>query len=140
MTDALEALRADAQAVSHLLKAVANPNRLQILCLLAGGERAVSEFESVLGIRQPSLSQQLALLREAELVTTRRSAKTVYYRLTDGRILPLLAALQVIVTGQPHPLWPPAGAGVPPPPTRAAWVTECGVFSTAGRPGGRDPG
>jgi DNA-binding transcriptional ArsR family regulator len=70
---------------SDLLKALANANRLSIICLLLEGESSVAEIESELGIRQPTLSQQLGELREAGIVGTRRDAKHVYYRVADDR-------------------------------------------------------
>jgi DNA-binding transcriptional ArsR family regulator len=70
---------------SDLLKALANPNRLSIVCLLLEGESSVAEIENELGIRQPTLSQQLGELREAGLVATRRDAKHIYYRVADDR-------------------------------------------------------
>ena len=65
------------------LKGFANDNRLLILCHLAEGEMSVTELEIVLGIRQPSLSQQLARMRAENLVTTRRQAKSIYYSLAS---------------------------------------------------------
>lgn len=81
---------------SDLLKALANPNRLSIICLLLEGESSVAEIESELGIRQPTLSQQLGELREAGIVATRRDAKHIYYRVADdraGRIVKTLREL-----------------------------------------------
>ena len=66
-------------------KALANENRLLLLCLLAGGERSVTELESLLDLRQPTVSQQLARLRLQGLVKTRRDGKAIYYSLTDDR-------------------------------------------------------
>ena len=63
------------------LKAIANENRLLILCHLAMGEKSVTELGHLLGISQPTLSQQLARLRAENLVKTRREAKTIYYSL-----------------------------------------------------------
>ena len=76
----------NATAATGFLKAIANENRLLILCHLAGGEKSVGKLESLIGIRQPTLSQQLARLREAELVTTRREAKTVHYSLASDAV------------------------------------------------------
>ena len=59
---------AKAGAASAFLKAIANENRLLMLCLLARGEKSVSEIESALGLRQPTVSQQLARLRADDLV------------------------------------------------------------------------
>ncbi len=69
---------------STFLKTLANENRLMVLCHLAQGEKTVSELESLVGIRQSNLSQQLARLRAEGLVTSRRNAKSVYYGL-DSR-------------------------------------------------------
>lgn len=81
---------------ADLLKLLGNPQRLMIACLIAEGECAVSEIEARLGIRQPSLSQQLGALREAGVIQGRREAKAVIYQLADGRVPPLLLALQRI--------------------------------------------
>ena len=65
------------------LRALAQPQRLMILAALLDGERAVGEIEAHTGIGQPALSQQLAELRRAELVATRREARLIYYRIID---------------------------------------------------------
>ena len=81
---------------SELLKALANPNRLSIFCMLLEGERSVADIETELGIRQPTLSQQLGELREAGLVATRRDAKHVYYRVADDRAGRIVATLREV--------------------------------------------
>lgn len=73
----------NAQRASGFLKALANENRLVILCTLAEGEKNVGELENILGIRQPTLSQQLARLRADELVATRRDSKQIYYSIAS---------------------------------------------------------
>ncbi|MEA3251821.1 MAG: metalloregulator ArsR/SmtB family transcription factor [Pseudomonadota bacterium] len=72
------------QASTNLLKAVANENRLRILCLLDSGELSVSELNARLSLSQSALSQHLAILRRVGLVTTRRASQTIYYSL-QGR-------------------------------------------------------
>ncbi|MBI4185321.1 MAG: helix-turn-helix transcriptional regulator [Proteobacteria bacterium] len=72
-----------AQATAFL-KALANENRLLVLCYLADGEKSVTELERLIGVRQPTLSQQLARLRAERLVKTRRNAKSVYYSLAGN--------------------------------------------------------
>jgi len=72
-----------AEEAAELLRALANRDRILILCYLAGGEKSVSDLEHTFGVRQPTMSQRLAKLREAGLVETRRDGKTVYYRLTS---------------------------------------------------------
>ncbi|WP_086608891.1 ArsR/SmtB family transcription factor [Erythrobacter donghaensis] len=66
------------------LKALAHPLRWRILTALAQGESNVGEIEQVTGIAQPGLSQQLGVLRKADLVTTRKEAKLVFYSLDRG--------------------------------------------------------
>lgn len=85
-----------AREAAQFLKALANENRLLILCMLAGGEKSVTELEESLDLRQPTLSQQLARLRADDLVTTRRDGKTIYYSLASneaGKTLELMHGL-----------------------------------------------
>jgi len=76
---AMDVMIANAKQASSVLKALANVNRLNILCCLIDGEKNVGELEAALGIRQPTLSQQLSRLRDHGLVKTRRDSKRVYY-------------------------------------------------------------
>lgn len=78
------AMRAHAGDAAQLLKALANENRLQVLCLLAEGERSVGEINALLDLSQSALSQHLAVLREEGLVQTRREAQVIYYSLMPG--------------------------------------------------------
>jgi len=88
-----ELLRAAAtQAVSRL-KLLANEDRLLLLCQLSQGERCVSDLETQLGIRQPTLSQQLGVLRTEGAVNTRREGKNIYYSVADPATLEILALL-----------------------------------------------
>lgn len=155
----------DAQA-AEFLRALAHPMRLRILRRLLDGELSVGGFESQLGLRQPSLSQQLAQLREAGLVATRREAKSVFYRLADARVRGVLAALHGAfapgpdaasvprlsvraglrspLTQAPARTFPPVRAPSPAPAVpRPRAAAECGVFAVAGWPpanGGKDGG
>ena len=82
-----------ARQAADLLKSIANEHRLMILCQLAGGEKSVAELETLMGIRQPNLSQHLARLRAEGIVETRRDGSHIYYRLTSdkaGRIVTLV--------------------------------------------------
>lgn len=78
---------------SALLKAMANDNRLRILCLLDGTELSVTELNQRLALSQSALSQHLAILRREALVTTRRASQTIYYSLQGERARILLEAL-----------------------------------------------
>ncbi|VVE19769.1 ArsR/SmtB family transcription factor [Pandoraea anhela] len=86
-------LRTAARQASTLLRALANEDRLLILCQLTQGELSVGALEAQLDIRQPTLSQQLAVLRSEALVTTRRDGKRIYYAVADGAVLAVLACL-----------------------------------------------
>ncbi len=75
------------------LKALANENRLLILCHLSEGEKSVAELEALLRIRQPALSQQLARLRAEKFVKTRRDAKSIYYTLASEDVVLVIQLL-----------------------------------------------
>ena len=89
----LSAMQAAAEQACRLMKVLSNPDRLLILCQLSLGERRVGELETLLGIGQPTLSQQLTVLREEGLVDTRREGKHIHYRLTSPRALALMQVL-----------------------------------------------
>lgn len=91
--DSLARLQASATQAAQLLRTLANPDRLLLLCLIAAGEACVSDLASSSGIEQPSLSQQLGVLRDEGLVNTRREGKFVYYRVASA---PALAVMQVL--------------------------------------------
>ena len=86
-------MRAAADQATGLLRALANPDRLLVLCHLSQGERCVSDMEAELGIQQPTLSQQLTVLRTQELVSTRRDGKRIYYSVSDPKALAVLETL-----------------------------------------------
>jgi len=77
----------------RLMKVLANADRLMILCQLSQGEKRVGELEELLGIVQPTLSQQLTVLRDEGLVSTRREGKHIYYQLSSP---PALAVMEVL--------------------------------------------
>lgn len=78
--------REQAEDTAARLRKFGQPLRLMILSLLLQGEKSVSEIDMATGIGQPGLSQQLAELRRAELVTTRRQAKQVFYSIADDSV------------------------------------------------------
>jgi DNA-binding transcriptional ArsR family regulator len=86
-------MRAAAQEATAALRALANEDRLLLLCELSRGERSVSELEESLDIQQPTLSQQLGVLRAEGLVGTRREGKFIHYSVADRKVLALLDAL-----------------------------------------------
>ena len=92
----VDAMSDQSEAASDLLKALANPQRLRILCLLIEGELAVSQLNEQIQLSQSALSQHLALLRDKELVTTRKQAQTVFYTVTDGPVRSVIQTLHDI--------------------------------------------
>ena len=78
-------------------RALADPKRLCVLESLAAGDLSVSDLSNRVGCQVPNMSQHLAVLRSAGLVTTRREGSTIYYRLADLRILEAYRLIQTIV-------------------------------------------
>lgn len=89
----VQSMQQAAGSASRLMKVLSNPDRLLLLCELSQGERCVGELEERLDIRQPTLSQQLTVLREQALVETRRDGKQIYYRIASNQALAILKAL-----------------------------------------------
>lgn len=85
-----------ATEVAGLLKTLAHPGRLMLVCTLVEGEFPVGALEDKLDIHQPSLSQQLNVLREAGIVETRREGKQIFYRLTEQKAAQLVGSLYTI--------------------------------------------
>ncbi len=94
IADDLASFQASAAQAARLMKALSNERRLLILCQLADGERSVGSLQ--VGLSQSALSQHLALLREDGLVTTRRDAQTIYYRISNPAVLKVIGTLQAI--------------------------------------------
>lgn len=103
----------DAESQAELFRVLAHETRLRLLTLLSTGEHAVGELEAASGVGQPGLSQQLAILRKAGLVTTRRAAKQVYYRLKPAALAPVSGFLSQL-------------AGSVPPAAQAAPISRTG--------------
>jgi ArsR family transcriptional regulator, virulence genes transcriptional regulator len=78
---------------SELLLAMANPNRLMILCYLLEGESTVTALAERLGLNQTAVSQQLAKLRALKLVATRREAQQIFYSLASPKVERVLETL-----------------------------------------------
>jgi DNA-binding transcriptional ArsR family regulator len=82
----IDQMMQNAHRASHFLKALSHETRLVLLCLLAEGERSVTDLENILELRQPAVSQQLARLRLDGLVSTRRDGKVIYYSIANEDI------------------------------------------------------
>jgi len=79
----LKKMQASADDACKLMKVLSNRDRMMLLCEIAQGEKCVSELEAALDLHQPSLSQQLTVLRKEKLVKTRREGKQIYYSLSS---------------------------------------------------------
>lgn len=86
-------LEAAAAEAGKLLKVLSNPDRLLLLCQMTQGEFSVRELELMTGIVQPTLSQQLTVLRDELLVTTRRDGKQIFYTIASKEALAVLQVL-----------------------------------------------
>lgn len=90
-------LEANATRACTLLKAMANPTRLIILCQIAHGEKSVGELSEAVGQRQSGLSQHLTLLRHNHLVVARRAGQTIYYSLASHDAASVMQTLYEIL-------------------------------------------
>ncbi len=90
-----------AEYVAQQLKILSNPDRLKILCVLKDGEINVQQIELLTNIQQPTLSQQLTILRKAHLVATRREGKQIYYSIAEDKVLQLMQHLYQLYCQEP---------------------------------------
>jgi ArsR family transcriptional regulator, virulence genes transcriptional regulator len=93
---------AQVESAAELLRVMASPQRLRVLCLLLEGERSVGQINEQVGLSQSALSQHLAVLREGNLVATRRQAQTVFYSVATGAVHDIIQTLHSIFCKQPH--------------------------------------
>ena len=96
MLETLVSSEVQRQRYAAVGRALADPKRLCVLESLAIGELSVGELSSRVGCQIPNMSQHLAVLRSAGLVSTRREGSTVYYRLADPRVLEAYRLIQTI--------------------------------------------
>ena len=104
----LSILHDNASRATSLLKSLANEDRLLLLCQLVDGEKSVSELERLTGIRQPTLSQQLGVLRNEAVVNTRREGKWIYYSVASQEAMAILGTLHSLFCGDDAGLKPPS--------------------------------
>ena len=86
-------LHAAAGEACKLLKVLSNPDRMLLLCQMTRGEFSVKEMETITGVLQPMLSQQLTVLRKERLVSTRREGKQIFYSISSNEALEVLQVL-----------------------------------------------
>ena len=89
-----DSLRAHADEASAVLSAIANSNRLMILCHLLDGELSVTALQSKLDLTQSALSQHLGKLRALKLVATRREAQSIVYSLNSDKVTRILGVVK----------------------------------------------
>ena len=97
----LEEMQVAAERVAELMKLLANKHRLLVLCQLAEGEKPVGELARLLGVREPAMSQRLAVLRREGLVRPRRAAQTIYYALARDDVRRLMEFLYATYCSDP---------------------------------------
>lgn len=95
------ALKASADEACSLLKALANPHRLMIVCALLDGEQSVGALAEMLGVRESLASQHLGLLRREGMVAARRDGQTIYYGLRSGEARALVETLSRLFCAVP---------------------------------------
>jgi ArsR family transcriptional regulator, virulence genes transcriptional regulator len=113
MLPAMPEMREHATAAAAFLKALANDQRLMVLCALLDGELSVGEINEHVPLSQSALSQHLSVLREAGMVTTARQSQTIYYSVARG---PALQIMEVLYSA----FCAPSGSGA------AARKSKCG--------------
>jgi DNA-binding transcriptional ArsR family regulator len=94
--EVLQTSDADRVRAAAIARALADPKRLCVVERLAIGEQSVSDLSREVGCQVPNMSQHLAVLRSAGLVTSRREGSTVFYRLADDRVLEAYRLLQQV--------------------------------------------
>ena len=91
----------DIERASRALKAISHPLRLKILCVLGENEASVQDIVSMVGTSQSNISQHLTLLRDKDVLTSRRDANRVFYRVNDSRTLKLVSMMQEVFCSTP---------------------------------------
>ncbi len=86
-------MQASAEDACKLMKVLSNSDRMMLLCEIGQGEKCVSELEDALDLHQPTLSQQLTVLRKEKLVKTRREGKQIYYSLASEIVVSVMGLL-----------------------------------------------
>lgn len=95
----IETLQNKATEAAEFMRLFSTPSRLMLLCHIAQQERSVGEIQNDLGLKQPALSQQLAELRQAGLVKTRRQSRAINYSIADERVDAVMDLLLTLFCG-----------------------------------------
>jgi ArsR family transcriptional regulator len=97
-----QAMQQAAAKAGGLLKVLANSDRLLLLCQMSQGEYCVSDLEDMTGIKQPTLSQQLSVLREEKMVSTRREGKQIFYSIASPQAMAVMKVLYELYCQEAH--------------------------------------
>ena len=87
------------ELAARAMKAIAHPLRLQILCVLGNEEASVQDIVEAVGTSQSNISQHLAILREKDILRSRREANRVFYSVSDHRTLKLIGMMREVFCG-----------------------------------------
>lgn len=90
------------QIAARALKAISHPLRLKILCVVSDQEVCVQDIVDAVGTSQSNISQHLAILRDKGVLTTRKDANRVFYRVADQRTLQLIVMMREVFCGVPE--------------------------------------
>lgn len=93
------AMAEKAEEAARMLAILAHPKRLLVLCALVEGERSAGDLADLVGLGQSATSQHLGRMRDLDLVATRRSGQTIFYRLASPRVEAILETLHAIYCG-----------------------------------------
>ncbi|REG79438.1 ArsR/SmtB family transcription factor [Marinomonas pollencensis] len=99
---ATDDMAVQAGQAAAFLKAISNENRLMILCYLLDQEMSVTALNNKVPLSQSALSQHLAILRKDKLVDTRRDSQTIYYRISDKKVITLIRTLHDLFCPSPN--------------------------------------
>ncbi|MCU0803819.1 MAG: metalloregulator ArsR/SmtB family transcription factor [Burkholderiales bacterium] len=89
------------EQAARSMKAISHPLRLKILCVLGDSEQSVQDIVEAVGTSQSNISQHLAILRDKDVLRTRKDANRVFYRVSDERTLQLIAMMREVFCGEP---------------------------------------
>ncbi len=101
-TDSLHAQDEDIEQACQSIKGLAHPIRLKVLCILGSGEMSVSDLARECSTSQANISSHLSILRQSGILTTRREAHTIYYRIRDPRMIQLMDLMRMMFCSRAH--------------------------------------
>lgn len=98
----IDIMQQNADAAAAMLKSLAHPSRLLVLCALVDREHTAGELEQLVGLSQSAVSQHLAKLRKEGIVTTRREAQKIFYALSDENVKRILETMHAVYCTGPE--------------------------------------